>query len=180
MNAKMMTGEEPFTFNGADTPYTLADFWSWSYSNILNNVLRGALAEFVVGSALGMKVGEVRENWAPYDLLTPDGIKVEVKSSAYLQGWEQEKPSAINFDIKPRADGTRPADVYIFCLFAERDRLRASPLDLNQWKFYVLATRVLDEQGKAGQMALSSLLKLNPEPADFDTLYAAVHRTVGK
>ena len=44
--------------------------------------------------------GCLREPWAAYDLETEDGIKIEVKSSAYSQAWHQKKKSAIAFGVR--------------------------------------------------------------------------------
>lgn len=52
----------------------------------MGNTVRGVIAEFLVASALGIS-GDMREAWSPFDLLTEDGIKIEVKSSAYVQQW---------------------------------------------------------------------------------------------
>ena len=35
---------------------TLGDFWSWAYSDVLNNRNRSIFAEFVVASALGLLI----------------------------------------------------------------------------------------------------------------------------
>jgi hypothetical protein len=78
------------------TSHTLGDFWRWYASNFGSNTLRGNLAEFMVARALGDQ-REVQVEWSPYDIETPDGTRVEVKSSAYLQGWHQERPSRIEF-----------------------------------------------------------------------------------
>ena len=48
----------------------------------MDNAERGALAEYLVACALGGGEG-VRVNWDKYDLLSPEGIAVEVKSSGY-------------------------------------------------------------------------------------------------
>jgi hypothetical protein len=78
------TGEERFTRGDHDLGVTLRDFWWWRTSDVLNNTTRGVLAEFVVASALGLPTTGVREPWAAYDLETEQGLKVEVKSSAFL------------------------------------------------------------------------------------------------
>ena len=39
--------------------------------------------------------------WDPFDLKTQSGIKVEVKSAAYLQSLHQERLSSIRFGIGP-------------------------------------------------------------------------------
>lgn len=75
---------------------TLADFWSWAFSDLAANTTRSTLAEFLVARALGDR-RPGREEWANFDVLTPDGIRVEVKSAGYLQRWRQWKPSLIRF-----------------------------------------------------------------------------------
>lgn len=64
-------------------------------SDLLHNAFRGQLAEFLVSRALGCEAA-TRPGWDEYDLLTPDGVPVEVKSAAYLQSWEQARPSTIH------------------------------------------------------------------------------------
>ena len=45
---EQLNGNEPFTLRGSDTSIVLQDFWRWAYSDLLNNTLRGVLAEFLV------------------------------------------------------------------------------------------------------------------------------------
>lgn len=45
---QQLTGYEEFTLNGQTTGITARDFWSWAYSDMLNNTYRGVLAEFLV------------------------------------------------------------------------------------------------------------------------------------
>ena len=66
---------------------TLGDFWSWAYS-VFSNLNRSVFAEFIVGSALGI-IGLPRVEWRAYDFLYC-GKKIEVKSAAYVQSWEQK------------------------------------------------------------------------------------------
>ncbi|MCB0035652.1 MAG: hypothetical protein KDE51_16580, partial [Anaerolineales bacterium] len=63
------SGQEPFTDNGQPLPLTLLDFWQWSSSDLVNNALRGVLAEFIVASALGCQT-PTRTEWDAYDLQT--------------------------------------------------------------------------------------------------------------
>ena len=60
----------------------------------MNNT-RGYLAEFLVANAVG--AFGPRIEWDAYDIITPEGIRIEVKSSAYLQAWKQAGPSKIVF-----------------------------------------------------------------------------------
>jgi hypothetical protein len=88
-----------------------------------------------------------RNPWADHDLdvvISGKKLKVEVKSAAYLQSWEQDEPSKIQFDIrktkklsfeKGKYEGRpkRHADVYVFALLKEKDdKVRASRLNVNQ------------------------------------------------
>jgi hypothetical protein len=76
------------------------DFWSWAFSDLRQNNVRGHLAEYIVGVALDVPL-TVRSSWDDYDLLVPAGklgrgaVRVQVKSAAYLQAWGQRKLSAI-------------------------------------------------------------------------------------
>lgn len=54
LNMQTLTGNEPSTYDGLPVGIPLNAFWAWNSSDFLNNTLRCALAEFLVGSALGM------------------------------------------------------------------------------------------------------------------------------
>ena len=59
----------------------------WANSDLVSNVTRGVLAEYIVAHAVGVSTAIVRDEWAAYDLETPDGIKLEVMPAAYIQSW---------------------------------------------------------------------------------------------
>ena len=182
------TGQEIIEFNGESTGYTLGDFWSWAASNLLSNTLRGEYAEFIVAMALGIDLIEERESWASWDLTYPlDGknIRLEVKSSSYLQAWSQKKPSLIQFGIKPArfldssgqyiGNPTRQSDIYVFCVYTEKNPTKINLLQLESWDFYILPTKVLNEKcGTQKTIGLSPLLKLQPHKADYQGIKAAV------
>jgi len=132
---------------------TVADFWSWAYSDILSNRNRAIFAEFIVAAVLGCTDCPLQE-WDEVDIRYR-GKKIEVKTSAYLQSWVQQRPSTIVFDIAAKKGWTaetnshsqapaRSADCYVFCLFAATDPAQANVLDLSQWTFLVLATDELN------------------------------------
>ena len=180
VNTIMKTGKEPFLFNGNELPINVLSFWQWSTSELLGNALRGILAEFIVASTIDV-LDSPREEWDAYDLMTKNRLKIEVKSSAYLQSWKQDKLSKISFGIQPTTvwdennkrstESKRQADVYVFCLLAHKDQSSVNPLDLSQWEFYVLDTEVLNDKIPLQKtIALSSLLRLNPAKAGYDEL----------
>ncbi len=147
----LKTGQEQFHYKGTPLQMTLFDFWRWSVSDIMSNATRGILAEFIVASATLINLKTIREEWGAFDLETPDGIKLEIKSSAYLQTWHQENLSKISFGIRETygwnsstnkygTQAQRHADVYVFCLLHHGDKQTVDPLNMNQWCFYVLPT----------------------------------------
>ena len=187
------TGKEIF-YNGAENmTENLLSFWQWSNSDILGNVARGVLAEYIVALAAGCETTKPRVEWGDYDLETPDGIKIEVKSSAYLQSWKQEELSNISFRIKRTVSDTittedgkkrkRRADIYVFCVLKHQEIQTIDPLNLAQWNFYVLATKALNEKTLTQQtIALSSLkskFKLELAECEFHQLKVAIQK-IGK
>ncbi len=191
MLAVRKTGDEAITYQDKDTGLHLRDFWSWGYSDLLDNTLRGSFSEFIVAAALGIDLSEPRVNWEPWDLTwnSPQGdIHIEVKSASYLQTWAQKRHSAIRFSIRPAVrwsesngyagEQRRQSDVYVFCVFTEKDPSRADPMKLESWEFYVLPTKVLDERCEGQKtISLGALLRLHPEKANFAELKAAVLRS---
>jgi hypothetical protein len=154
--AKVKTGNEDLTFAGEKIGYKLSDFWKWSTSDLLSNATRGRFAEFVVATAMGIDLASyAREEWSEYDLETWEWgkIRIEVKSAAYLQSWDQRNYSKIIFSIrkkgytsisKDKNDFTRPSDVYIFCLLNHKDKKTVDPLIMDQWSFYVVSTNEIN------------------------------------
>jgi len=177
------TGKESFLLNGEKLSFDVLSFWQWSSSELLGNALRGVLAEFIIASALEI-TKKPREEWDAYDLITSTGLKIEVKSSSYLQSWEQTKLSKIIFGIQPTEDilinngeKIRRSDIYIFCVLSHQNKDTVDPLNLSQWDFYILDTSVLNERVKEQKtITLSSLLKLKPVKVRYDGLKNEINR----
>lgn len=174
-------GDENFLQKDQEFDFTVLDFWRWSASDLLNNAQRGVLAEFIVLKALNCKDTK-RTEWDAFDLITQKGNKIEVKSSAYLQSWKQTRFSSITYGIRAtyaydfnemsyEEERKRQSNYYIFCLLTEKDNEKINPLDLGQWEFYLLPTKVLDEKLPEGKtISLSSLKRLNPKVLTYDEL----------
>src|SRR3954454_23654688 len=71
--ATPIDGSEQFA--GLDS--TILDFWQFAMSDLRMNNVRGYLAEFLVSRAVGASGSRVE--WDAYDVLAPDGTKIEVK-----------------------------------------------------------------------------------------------------
>ncbi len=178
-------GAESFHENGNVISHNLLSFWQWSSSDLVGNTLRGMLAEYIIATAVG-SAEDTRTEWDAFDIETPDKIKIEVKSSAYVQSWSQEKLSTISFGIQPTkgwdaktntysSQRARQSDIYIFCVMAHKDKSTIDPLNIDQWAFYILPTKTLNKAvGNQKSITLSSLKKLSP----IKTNYSSINQTV--
>lgn len=193
---KLLKGNEPFRGRGIRKSLKLLDYWKWSGSELLGNTTRGILAEFLVAAALGLHK-RPRAEWGGYDLRMESGTTIEVKSSAYVQSWKQEKYFPIKFTIAPRFWSWNPetgksiggdvkqrwADIYVFCVFTKKKN-PFNPLDTATWDFYVLPTKILDQKcPEQKTIRLSSLEKLSPRKccyADLKETISDVERGVDK
>lgn len=185
----MYSGNEHLTCNGLETPFTMLDFWQWGYSNLLEGTLRGEFAEFIVKSAIALNGNDTNQGerwWHPYDLTGPGGLRLEVKCSAYLIDRAQAEPSKIQFQIAPTRffneytdyskESVRHSDVYVFCVWESKDR-NESILDMDTWTFYVLSTKVLnDNLPEQKSISLQRLLDLNPMKSNFTGLRESIMR----
>ena len=180
IHTKRKVGTENFSLLNKKLEFEVNDFWSWNQSNLIENRTRGILAEFIVKKALNIK-DRTRIEWDSYDLTTVKGTKIEIKSAAYIQSWEQPKYSKIEFGIaqtigeksNPEYDGKyrRWSDYYVFCLLENKDQKTINPMKLEQWSFYVLKTEILNEKvPNQKKIGLNSLLKLNPIKCEFNEL----------
>ena len=182
---KFHDGTASLTYKDGSTVAHLSDFWSWAHSDLMGNTERGILAEYIVACAIGVEKEE-RTEWAPYDLCSKEGIRIEVKSSGYLQTWGQKRLSSPTFGIQPtcswdaltneyESEKRRQADLYVFCLHTHTDPETANPLDLSQWEFYIISTHVLNQTvGAQKRISLGSLIKLGAMKCDFKDLYETV------
>ncbi len=182
-------GDEPIHDDGQPVGPTVGDYWQWAHSDVLSNTERGILAEYIVATALGVE-NENRSRWDAYDLEV-EGICVEVKSSAYIQTWKQDHFSALIFGIAPtyywnpatnayEGDKRRQADVYVFCVLANKDQKSIDPLDVSQWDLYVLGTEVLNRRvGAQKRIGLEAIRSLEARAARFEGVRDAVFDAAG-
>lgn len=126
-------------------------FKSWWVQDLMDNTTRGGVGEYLVAKALG---ADKSYEWAPYDLETAEGLRIEVKTSGLRQSWHEEgsPDSEISWDISPKLAWNREqnirgevrirsADLYVFCLHKGEE-----PRNLNEWAFLVLRTQVLNSK----------------------------------
>lgn len=156
---------------------TLTDYWRWAHSDLLGNTERGIFAEYLV--RLALQITEPRLSWGKYDLLYKNCIRIEVKSSAYIQTWGQKNLSSISFSIRPsygwnyennsyENEKKRQSDIYVFCLLDCKEQEKIQPTDVTQWRFFMIPTKTLNEYSiTAKTISLSILKKLPVVECDF-------------
>jgi hypothetical protein len=175
----LRTGDEPF--QGMDA--TVRDFWAWATSDLRDDTTRGILAEFIVAKALRVPTEIPRISWSNFDLTTPSDVTVEVKSSAYLQSWEQKKLSQPQFGgLSARTwdaetgFGPEPevrAQVFVFALQTCKDPEKYNALDVGQWEFYVDSGEAIRKRGSRS-VSLPTLDRFAKGPLKYSELARAV------
>ena len=132
---------------------TVSDYWSWAYSDVMENVQRAIYAEFLVACALEVS-DDVRIGWRSYDLRYRQQ-RGEVKSAAYVQSWVTTRPSRISFGVGKRLEmdditaafgptSARYADVWVFALFEPERHHVGDVVDPILWRFYVIHRTALE------------------------------------
>ncbi len=183
---RKLRGFEEFT-NTPNKKFSVLEFWQYGFSNLNSNVLRGALAEFLVENALKQSSEiDVRSPWGDYDVLYQD-IKIEVKCCSYIQDWDQNQFTKILWSglkatelyysdaVKKQSELNRVADyksdVYVLALFKHQEHATLDILDMNQWCFYILTQEQIREVSKDGNsVSLTRLNKRQIEAYSFDNL----------
>jgi hypothetical protein len=185
-----LSGSEPIILHDAALPTTVLAFWSWALSDVISNTARGLLAEFFVACDLGV-TDAIRVEWAPFDLTSRGGIRVEVKSSAYIQRWTQKRVTSPSFSVTPTrfwdqevgdyvGERKRHADVYVFCLHAHQDRATLNPLDVRQWQFFAAPTTLLDTHlGTQKTVGLRTLQRIGVAEVAFGAIDTTITRLAG-
>jgi hypothetical protein len=140
---------------------SVQDFWLWAFSDFCDDDLKGWYAEWMVSILLGFRARR-RRSVANTDLVSPGGVRIEVKSSAHWQSWKINengtpksfipKNSSIRFSgLKVgNSDAPEPAyhsDLYVFAFQREKDCACWNALDLSQWEFYMLTKQQLEPVG---------------------------------
>jgi len=171
-----LTGEEKFI--NTKSQFVVREFWQYGFSDLNLNIIRGVLAEFLIEKALNNSTG-VRNPWDDHDVLYRN-IKIEVKCSAYIQSWEQSRPSKIQwsglyahsvYHNKRGLEKILKSDIYIFCYNNNKDIENFNILDLSQWIFYIVKRNEVEELvTKSGVITLKKLENTVIEPLVFDKI----------
>jgi len=184
-----LAGSELFK-NIGDKKFSVLEFWRYGFSNLNSNVLRGALAEFIIENALRSNEQiDVRNPWGDSDVVAPNGKNIEVKCCSYIQDWDQDDYSKIIWSgLKakslywssavsefPRKEADYKSDIYILALFKHQEHATLDILNMDQWCFFVLSKEKIKEVTKNGNsISLIKLEKFGIESVSFNELSQAI------
>lgn len=193
----MLTGQEIFSLNGEKMGFNVLDFWRFQYSNLSD--LEGRVGEFLVAMALGKESGDNNNGFTLWDI-DYGGKRIEVKTTTYYKPYRKEGTysNVRVFGISqayPNKDNSaqcyskekdhsikiRNNDIYVFVINIGKTKEDADPLNLNNWRFYVVATeRINDECGSNKTISLQKVQKISGHPNGlmFDELKAKVDQLI--
>ncbi|WP_462273393.1 hypothetical protein [Methanohalophilus sp.] len=166
---------------------TICDFWSWAYSDILNNRNRSIFAEFIVANSLDL-INNPRVEWDGTDLRYKN-FKIEIKCAAYVQSWNQKKLSTIRYDISKKRcwDAlideyyeipVRFSDCYVFCLYNETNLDNRNILNVDKWDFYVVSTKDINTRFENQKSVSLSRLQEVYNKVDYNNLKKKVDKVL--
>ena len=119
---------------------------------LVTNVLRGHVVEAIIALALEPVWAWCSADYASWDFERSDGLRLEVKQSAYRQSWVTAPSVKVSpgFDVRVRKhqwEGDtlvesvgRAAHIYVLAYHDQRDA-DADHRDPRQWQFFVLSSR---------------------------------------
>ena len=166
--AELLNGNEVFKQNGIELGFSVMDYWRFQFSNLVDNL--GYVAEFLIAQALSKDEPDNCNGWTVYDV-GYRGKRIEVKATSYWQSWKASHiiSEQRNFSIRKtyldyqnnKSDKARQNDIYIFCLDKGRDEKSSNPMNLENWVFYVVPTKVINELfGNQKVLSLKRLEKI--------------------
>ena len=166
--AEMLNGNEVFKQNGVELGFNVMDYWRFQFSNLVDNL--GYVAEFLIAQALSKDEPDNCNGWTVYDV-GYRGKRIEVKATSYWQSWKASHiiSEQRNFSIRKtyldyqnnKSDKARQNDIYIFCLDKGRDEKSSNPMNLENWVFYVVPTKVINKMfGDQKVLSLKRLEKI--------------------
>ena len=168
-----MNGTEKFQFNDKDLDFGIIDFWKSKYSNIYN--MQEVIAEFIVEKALGLKESQNTNYWTLYDILYR-GYRIEIKETSYYHPWNENgkisnqrmfgisKANSSYESSETENKFERQNDIYVFCLNTGTTKEMSNPMNLNNWRFYIIPTSIINKEcGDNKKISLGRVRKLAKE-----------------
>lgn len=163
-----------FYLHEKSTGLKLADFISWIGTGFSGHIQLFYLSAFIVAYSIYGSTRLREEHMSVNEfLITPDGFRVAVSSSAYIWSPDCDHPDHISF-CKPSGNGRALSDIYIFCLY-KGVSCYTSPLNLDLWDFYIITGDELSSKGLVNtKITLPKLLSTHHSKVPFHLIKSAI------
>lgn len=166
-----MKETEKFRYKNKELEFGMLEFWSAKFSDVYN--IQEYMAEFLVEKALGIEKSRNTESWTLFDILY-NGCRVEIKQTGYYHPWNENgkisqvrrfgitKANSRHEDKESENVYERQNDIYVFCLNKGETKETSNPLIVDNWEFYVVPTKVINEEcGNNKSIGLEKVRKLS-------------------
>lgn len=187
---KKLDGSECFVAGNKSTDMTILDVWKYHFCNRFN--MHEYFGEFLVAKALGVEESCNSVYWQLYDI-DYSGKRIEVKTSSYYHAFKEHLHTNISerrvFGITKayssykdkNSSYERQNDIYVFCLNIGDTDVSSDPLNLNNWKFYIVPTEVINENcGDAKTISLQRIEKLGFKGVDYFSIKEIINQIISK
>ena len=176
-----------FIYNNKELDFSVLDFWEYKYSSIYN--LQEVIAEFLIEKALKIEKSYNVDYWTLFDILYRNK-RIEIKQTAYYHPWnDNSKISHVRtFDIRKTnsnyEDNTnenkfeRQNDIYIFCVNIGMDKESAYPLNINNWDFYIVLTKTINEICKDNKTISLNRVKKIANKVDYGNIKQYIDKLI--
>ena len=149
-----MNENEKFVFEDKELEFGILDFWKYKYSNIWN--MQEYIAEFLIEKALGLEKSQNTDSWTLYDI-NYRNKRIEIKETSYYHPWNENgkisnqrvfgitmaNSSYENTEIENKFE--RQNDLYVFCLNTGKTKEEANPMNIKNWEFYIVPTKIIND-----------------------------------
>lgn len=180
MSARRLDPRLPITglFRAGPSGFTLGDFWSWAFSDLLDHDVRAAFAQFVV--CLGLdRTALPRVSWTGGDL-PYRGRSLRVVHLGHVAAWDVDAPATVwqgaegerdphwsrQRDAVVELGGEGAADCWIVSHDPRRDPRALDPLDVAEWEFFVLPHHAVELEAGPERVLALRRMRFLAEPVD--------------
>lgn len=140
-DAYYLSGEECFRYNDEETELKILDMWRWYFSDLFD--IKAVVAEYMVSKALGFTKPYNTGYWTAHRIEYRERI-IDLRAATYIRSMRYKRAEGNmvrHIDIRAK-DG----DIYVFCINTGKTDIEADPLNLNNWRFYIIPVWYLENE----------------------------------
>lgn len=120
------------------------------------------------------------DSWTLFDILYRN-TRIEIKQTSYYHPWNEggkisnQRTFGITMANSNRENirseenkFERQNDIYVFCLNIGKTKETANPMNLENWRFYIIPTKIINEEcGNNKSISLNKVRKIGVEVGFF-------------